>query len=86
MEILFLAFILSLSYLWLLSKVFSLSFVIRTQILWDLVFTVGAPCLFLGTFSGMATAAIAGILFSIITGFLSLLNPPEKKSNKRYVI
>jgi len=39
----------------------------KTQIFWDLLFTMGIPILFIGTFSGLATAVIAGVIFSIFT-------------------
>jgi hypothetical protein len=73
MEVLFLSFICALSYVIILCKIFSLNFLAKTQVLWDILFTFGTPVLFLGTFSGMATAFISGLLFSIITFFLSLL-------------
>ncbi|OUU25248.1 MAG: hypothetical protein CBB97_10170 [Candidatus Endolissoclinum sp. TMED37] len=77
MEVLFLSFVCSLSYLIILCKIFSLKFVCKTQVLWDIVFTFGMPVLFTGTFSGMATAFISGVIFSIITLFLSLLMQPN---------
>ena len=39
----------------------------KTQTFWDLLFTIGVPVLFIGTFSGLATAVIAGVIFSIFT-------------------
>tara|TARA_Y100000034_G_C6841003_1_gene380536 strand:- start:365 stop:586 length:222 start_codon:yes stop_codon:yes gene_type:complete len=39
----------------------------KTQVFWDLLFTIGIPVLFIGTFSGLATAVIAGVIFSIFT-------------------
>lgn len=80
MEILFISFIAALGYLIILCKVFTPHFVARTQIIWDLLFTFCLPLLFLGTFSGMATAFISGILFSIMTAFLSILHPKEPKT------
>jgi len=74
MEIMFLSFICSISYLVILCKMFSLKFVVKTQVLWDIVFTFGMPVLFTGTFSGMATAFIAGILFSCMTYLLAVLS------------
>lgn len=73
MEVLFLSFICAISYVIILCKIFSLHFLAKTQVVWDILFTFGTPVLFLGTFSGMATAFISGLLFSIITFFLSLL-------------
>ena len=40
---------------------------VKTQTFWDLLFTIGVPVLFIGTFSGLATAVIAGVIFSIFT-------------------
>tara|TARA_R100000656_G_scaffold20792_1_gene18547 strand:- start:319 stop:540 length:222 start_codon:yes stop_codon:yes gene_type:complete len=39
----------------------------KTQTFWDLLFTIGIPVLFIGTFSGLATAMVAGVIFSIFT-------------------
>jgi hypothetical protein len=85
MEILVLSFIGACSYLLILSKVFSLSFVIKTQVIWDVIFTIGIPVLLLGTFSGMATAFLSGFFFTVLTGALTVLNPPAN-SNKRIKI
>ena len=80
MEIILISFIAALGYLIILCKLFTPHFVARTQVLWDIVFTVGIPLLFLGTFSGMATAFLAGIWFSAMTAFLGMLNPPTKRN------
>ena len=40
---------------------------VKTQTFWDLLFTIGIPLLFIGTFSGLPTAVIAGVIFSIFT-------------------
>jgi hypothetical protein len=77
MEILFISFIAALGYLIILCKLFSAEFVARTQLLWDVLFTIGVPLLFLGTFSGMATAFISGIVFSAMTAFLGILHPKK---------
>lgn len=82
MEIIFIAFIAALGYLIILCKMFTPYTVARSQIMWDIIFTLGVPLLFLGTFSGMATAFISGVLFSIMTAFLSILHP--KKPKTRY--
>jgi len=39
----------------------------KTQTFWDIVFTLLLPILFIGTFSGLATAVVAGVLFSLFT-------------------
>lgn len=81
MEILFLSFLCALSYIIILCKIFSLSFIAKTQVFWDLLFTLGVPFLFIGTFSGMSTAIITGVLFSMITFFLSLLVEDKPKTS-----
>lgn len=55
-----------------------ISNVVRMQVPLDILFTFGLPVLFIGTFSGMATAFISGVMFSIITFFLSVLVPKPK--------
>lgn len=39
----------------------------KTSKIWDILFTFGLPIIFVGTFSGMATAVLAGVIFSILT-------------------
>jgi len=78
MEILFLSFLCALSYIIILCKIFSLTFIARTQLFWDVLFTLGVPFLFIGTFSGMSTAIITGVIFSMITFFLSILVGKQK--------
>ena len=79
MEIIFLSFIAALSYLIILSKMFGLNLVVKYQVVFDILFTFGLPIFFLGTFSGAATAFIAGIMFSMMTAFLNLIAPPKPK-------
>jgi ABC-type multidrug transport system permease subunit len=79
MEIILISFIAALGYLIILCKMFTPEFVARTQVLWDIVFTVGVPLLFLGTFSGMATAFLAGIWFSVMTFFLGTMHPRKRE-------
>lgn len=78
MEILFISFISALSYLLILCKAIGISNVIRFQVIIDVLFTFGMPVLFIGTFSGMATAFISGVIFSMLTLFLSMLMPKPK--------
>lgn len=80
MDILFLAFVAAIGYIIILVKVFSLRFLAKTQVLWDVLFTFGLPFLFFGTYSGMAVAFISGVFFSLITYFLSYLVKMEKKA------
>ena len=78
MEILFIACVTSLSYGIILCKAIGIQNVVRLQVTLDILFTFGLPMLFVGTFSGMATAFISGVMFSIITFFLSVLMPKPK--------
>lgn len=79
MDLLIISFIAALGYLIILCKIFTPEFVARTQVVWDLAFTLGIPLLFLGTFSGMTTAFLAGIWFSAMTFILGTLHPAKKE-------
>lgn len=79
MEILVLSAITAVSYLVVLSKVLGLRFLVKTQVLWDVLFTVGVPLMFIGTFSGMATGVLSGLLFSVMLSFISLLTGYNRK-------
>ena len=79
MELLIISFIAALGYLIILCKMFTPQFVARTQVLWDIIFTIGIPILFLGTFSGMTTAFLAGIWFSAMSFILGTLHPAQKE-------
>lgn len=74
MDTLFIAFIAALGYLIILCKVFSPKSVAKSHVLWDVVFTLGIPLLFLGTYSGMVTAFLSGIMFSAMSFVLSLMH------------
>lgn len=75
MDVIVISFICAVSYLIVLLKMFGLNFVARTQLIWDIVFTFGIPFLFLGTYSGMATAFLSGVFFSILTFILDVVVP-----------
>lgn len=75
MDVILISFICAISYLIILLKMFGLNFIARTQLIWDLVFTFGIPFLFLGTYSGMATAFLSGVFFSIMTFILDVVIP-----------
>ncbi len=79
MDLLIVAFFAALGYLIILCKLFSPDFVARTQVLWDIIFTLGIPILFLGTFSGLTTAFLAGVMFSAMTFILSLCHSTPNK-------
>ena len=40
----------------------------KTSVFWDVIMTIGLPILFIGAFAGMATAILAGVIFSLFTG------------------
>ena len=57
----------ALGYYIILYKTLGRKKVKKTQTIWDVLFTLGIPLLFIGTFSGLATAIIAGVIFTIFT-------------------
>tara|TARA_R100001082_G_scaffold72573_1_gene41565 strand:+ start:85 stop:303 length:219 start_codon:yes stop_codon:yes gene_type:complete len=67
MSILGIAFFAAIGYYIIVYKALGRRRLIKTQTFWDIVFTLCLPLLFIGTFSGMATAVVAGVLFSIFT-------------------
>ena len=73
MEILTLAFFVSLAYLIIFLKMLGLKRAIRWQVLLDVLVTFGLPALFIGTFSGMVLAALAGLFLSIELFVLGLV-------------
>tara|TARA_R110001606_G_scaffold17870_1_gene68432 strand:+ start:145 stop:396 length:252 start_codon:yes stop_codon:yes gene_type:complete len=83
MDLLIIAFIAALGYLIILCKLFSPQFVAKTQVMWDVLFTIAVPILFLGTFSGMTTAFLSGVIFSAMTFVLSLCH--TKRPKKTYI-
>ena len=80
MDILLVSTIAAFGYLVILCKIFSPASVARTQVLWDVLFTLCMPLLFLGTFSGMVTAFLSGVIFSAMTFILSLLHPKRRNT------
>ena len=67
MGILGIAFFAAIGYYIIVYKALGRRRLIKTQTFWDIIFTLCLPFLFIGTFSGMATAVIAGLLFSLFT-------------------
>ena len=51
----------------ILRKIMSRKVFMKTNVLWDVLLTFGLPLLFLGTFSGMVTAILTGLIFTIGT-------------------
>ena len=54
----------------ILRKVMSRKVFMKTNVLWDVLLTFGLPLLFLGTFSGMVTAILTGLIFTIGTSLM----------------
>ena len=57
----------ALGYYIILYKIMGKKRLVKTQAIWDILFTLGIPLLFIGTFSGLATAMVAGVIFSVFT-------------------
>jgi hypothetical protein len=58
----------------ILRKVMSRKTFMKTNVLWDVLLTFGLPLLFLGTFSGMVTAILTGLIFTIGTSLMKKFN------------
>ena len=67
MSIIGTAFFAAIGYYIIVYKALGRRRLVKTQTFWDILFTVLLPMLFVGTFSGLATAVIAGVLFSVFT-------------------
>tara|TARA_R110002020_G_C15706034_1_gene721437 strand:+ start:76 stop:300 length:225 start_codon:yes stop_codon:yes gene_type:complete len=70
MSILGIAFFTAIGYFIIVYKMLGREKLVKTQLLWDILFTIGLPILFIGTFSGLATAVLAGVMFSVFTSLL----------------
>ena len=75
MGIIGISFFAAIGYYIIVYKAIGRRRLVKTQTFWDILFTIGIPVLFIGTFSGLATAVIAGVLFSIFT---AMTPTPEK--------
>tara|TARA_R110001606_G_C15223020_1_gene634255 strand:+ start:263 stop:499 length:237 start_codon:yes stop_codon:yes gene_type:complete len=67
MSILAISFFAAVGYYIIVYKAIGRRRLVKTQTFWDVVFTLLLPILFIGTFSGLATAVVAGVLFSLFT-------------------
>mgnify|MGYP006928203523 FL=1 len=67
MSILAISFFAAIGYYIIVYKAIGRRRLVKTQTFWDIVFTLLLPILFIGTFSGLATAVVAGVLFSLFT-------------------
>ena len=70
MSILSIAFFAAIGYYIIIYKILGKRRLVKTQTFWDILFTFGMPMLFIGTFSGLATAVLAGVMFSLFTSML----------------
>tara|TARA_R100000458_G_C8263623_1_gene238900 strand:- start:716 stop:937 length:222 start_codon:yes stop_codon:yes gene_type:complete len=67
MGILGIAFCAAVGYYIIIYKALGRRKLVKTQTFWDIIFTLCLPVLFIGTFSGLATAIVAGVIFSLFT-------------------
>ena len=67
MSILAISFFAAIGYYIIVYKAIGRRRLVKTQTFWDIAFTLLLPILFIGTFSGLATAVVAGVLFSLFT-------------------
>lgn len=79
MEIIFLSFFTAFGALIIVVKAIGLHLLMKTQVIWDVLFTIGVPMLFIGTFSGMATAIVSGVMFSIMVAFITFCHHVIRK-------
>lgn len=72
MEIIIISLVCATGSLILLAKTIGFRKMVRWQLPIDVILTIGLPILFIGTFSGMATAFISGLIVSIFLYFSKL--------------
>jgi hypothetical protein len=77
MSILAIAFFAAVGYYIIVYKALGRRRLVKTQTFWDVVFTLLLPILFIGTFSGLATAVVAGVLFSLFTAMTPAPNDDD---------
>ena len=86
MNILGIAFFAAIGYYIIVYKAIGRRRLVKTQTFWDILFTLLLPLLFIGTFSGLATAVVAGVLFSIFTAMTPTPTSEEieKETTNKY--
>ena len=86
MNILGIAFFAAIGYYIIVYKAIGRRRLVKTQTFWDILFTLLLPLLFIGTFSGLATAVVAGVIFSIFTALTPTPTAEEieEKITKKY--
>ena len=81
MNILGIAFFAAIGYYIIVYKAIGRRRLVKTQTFWDILFTLLLPLLFIGTFSGLATAVVAGVIFSIFTAITPTPTAEEIEEN-----
>ena len=81
MSILGIAFFAAIGYYIIVYKAIGRRRLVKTQTFWDILFTLLLPLLFIGTFSGLATAVVAGVIFSIFTAITPTPTAEEIEEN-----
>ena len=78
MGILGISFCAAIGYYIIVYKAIGRRSLVKTQTFRDILFTLLLPLLFIGTFSGLATAVVAGVFFSIFTAMTPSVDEPTK--------
>ena len=81
MSILGISFCAAVGYYIIVYKAIGRRRLVKTQTFWDILFTLLLPLLFIGTFSGLATAVVAGVFFSLFTAMTPSVDAPENKES-----
>ena len=81
MSILGISFCAAVGYYIIVYKAIGRRRLVKTQTFWDILFTLLLPLLFIGTFSGLATAVVAGVFFSLFTAMPPSVDEPENKES-----
>ena len=81
MGILGISFFAAIGYYIIVYKAIGRRRLVKTQTFWDILFTLLLPLLFIGTFSGLATAVVAGVFFSLFTAMTPSVDEPENKES-----
>lgn len=79
MDVILLSTVLTFSYLLILSKIFTLRFIVKHQIWFDVIFTFGIPILASKTYHGFAISVIAGLELSLVLFLLKHIVSPTKR-------
>ena len=82
MEIILFSTIVCISYMLLLLKTIKIKLLIKMQLFFDILFTIGLPLVMSGTWHGMAVAMLAGLMFTanvwLLTKLYYFIYPAER--------